>query len=120
MKWIIALALTITTSTAALSETARDLYNRCAANDPNCNSYLLGAATIMVFLGKAFQDKDLRPTTESYSVFAICPGKSPVNGEVLRHVFMAWMDRHPDRAVDNIGATALDALTEAWPCENSN
>lgn len=101
--------------------TAQSLYDRCLQNDPLCGSYLLGVGSVMSLLGKTYQDQTFEyKFVAPLSTFAICPNGAPANGHVLRHVFMAWFDRHPENKGDFMGTAALDAFREAWPCEKPN
>ena len=101
--------------------TAQELYDRCAQNDPICGSYLMGVATVMFVLGTAYKDPQLeREFVAPLGVFALCSTGNPVTGRTLPHIFMAWIDRHPDRKQDAMGSSAMNALSEAWPCEKTN
>jgi Rap1a immunity proteins len=125
MKRAIAIGvLTLIFHSAASAQgagTAQDLYDRCARNDPMCAPFLLGVAAVMALMGKVYQDQRFEyKFVAPLSVFAICSTGSPVTGYTLPHVFMAWLDRHPERKQDSIGSSAMDAFSEAWPCGNPN
>jgi len=109
------------TSFAQEAGTAQDLYDRCVRNDPMCAPYLMGIASVMVILGKTYQDTSLEYRFVGlFSVFAVCLNGSPMTGHTLPHVFIAWLDRHPGRKHDFMASSAMDAFREAWPCNKSN
>lgn len=75
----------------------------------------------MILMGKTYQDMTLDyKIVAPLSLFGICSNGTPVTGVISRHVFMAWLDRHPERKKDNMGSAAIDAFRDAWPCEKSN
>jgi hypothetical protein len=95
------------------------LYDQCVRDDPICAFFLMGIAKVMVTLGKAYKDPALEGDfiVSGFSAFAICSKSSPVNGHVLRHVYLAWLDLHPEHKQDPVGQAAMDAFREAWPCD---
>jgi hypothetical protein len=89
--------------------TTQDMYDRCVRDDPLCASYLMGVASVMSLFGKAYQND---PRFEvALSIFAVCPNGAPTNGRILTHVFMAWVDRHPESKRNFMESSAMDALT---------
>jgi hypothetical protein len=110
------LAMT-TTQTLAQEADASTLYNLCMKNDPLCESYLMGATTIMVMMGKAYEDKDFEPDfIAPLGTFAICSKGGPVNGRVLHNIFVAWIEIDPKRKNEPLGGAVMTALKDAWPC----
>ena len=101
--------------------TTQDLYDRCIKDEVLCGSYLMGVASIMALMGKTYQDQTFEyKFIAPLSVFAMCSTGAPVTGVILRHVFTAWVDRHPESKPDHMASSAMDAFKEAWPCEKSN
>ena len=101
MKQVIAATILMLTfpATAWAQEgtKAQDLYDHCVKNDAICGPFLMGVAGAMVMLGKAYEDKTLeREFVAALDVFAICSRGAPVTGNILRHVYIAWLDRHPE------------------------
>ena len=81
----------------------------------------MGVGSVMVLMGKTYQDATLEyKFVASLGFFAICSTETPITGIIARHVYMAWLDRHPEREQDNMGSAAMRAFREAWPCEKSN
>ncbi len=73
---------------------------------------------MMTLMGKTYQDQSLEYRFVGLlSVFALCSPGGPVNGYTLPHIFMAWLDRHPESKGDFMASSAMDAFREAWPCE---
>ena len=87
-----------TMQTSAQEAEASTLYNLCIENNPLCESYLMGATTIMIMRGKAYEDKDFEPDfIAPLGIFAICSKGGPVNGRILHHIFVAWIEIDPKR-----------------------
>lgn len=97
--------------------TTEDLYNRCARNDPICGAYLIGVASVLVMMGKAYQEPALDQNFMApFQVWAICPTHGPVNGHSLRHRFLAWVEENPASRPAPMLESAMTAFKEAWPC----
>jgi hypothetical protein len=76
-------------ATAQHDNSTKELYQQCIRNEAVCAAYLMGVATVQVFLGKAYQDPALdRDFMAPLQVFAICPKREEkVNGPILREKF---------------------------------
>jgi hypothetical protein len=101
--------------------TTQDLYDRCMRDEVLCGSYLMRVASVVSLLGKPYKDPELNPELNRgflapFAIFAVCSTGAPVNGHILRHVFIACVDRHPEAKNEGMGASAVDAFKEAWPC----
>jgi hypothetical protein len=73
---------------------------------------------VMAKLGTAYQDRNFEyKFIAPLGAFALCSNGSPTTGNTLSHVYMAWLDRHPERKQDTMGSVAMDAFHEAWPRE---
>ena len=51
--------LTCVSSMAQEAGTTQDLYYRCVRNDPICGAYLMGVASVLIMMGKAYQEPKL-------------------------------------------------------------
>lgn len=120
MRGTVTGALLLLTYTSALAQgigTTQDLYDRCARNEPICGAYLMGVASVLIMMGKAYQDPKLQPDFMApFQVWAICPARGPVNGDFLRQRFMVWTEKNPAERTELMGATAMHAFQETWPC----
>jgi hypothetical protein len=95
----------------------QSLYDRCVKDDPVCIFYLMGIAKVMITLGDAYKAALDREVAAPIGSVAICTKGSPVNGLVLRRVYLAWLDVHPAQKQDPVGDAAMEAFWEAWPCK---
>lgn len=96
--------------------TTKDLYDRCARNEPICGAYLMGA--VLGMMGKAYQDPALEPNYMApFRVLGICPAQgSPMNGYALRQRFMAWVEKNSSQRAEPMGDSAMHAFQEAIEC----
>jgi hypothetical protein len=102
--------------------TTQGLYNRCVRNDPICGGYLMGVGSVLIMMGKAYQEPALDHNFMApFQIWAICPTHGPVNGNSLRHRFLAWVEENPTNRPAPMLDSAMTAFKEAWPCaEKSN
>ena len=113
MKRLIAVGiLTLIFHSAAPAQgglTAQYLYNQCVKDEQICSAYLMGVAHLMIYMGKAYQDRS----------FALCQNSNDAaaNGITLRRIFMAWLDRHPASKQEAMVSGAMNAFKETWPCD---
>jgi hypothetical protein len=109
-------AMTIPQVSAQAPETSI-LYNLCIKNDPFCGAYLLGTASVLSVIGKAYEDDAFEPTfIAPLGTFAICSRGGPINAQVLRNIFVAWVETDPKRKTEPMNESALNAIQAAWPC----
>jgi hypothetical protein len=76
----------------------------------------MGIATVMSTLGDAYPALD-REVAAHIGPAAMCTKGSRVNGPVLRQVYLAWLDVHPEQKQDPVGSAAMYAFRETWPCK---
>lgn len=51
-----------------------------------------------------------------WGTFAICSRGGPINAQVLRNIFVAWVETDPKRKTEPMNESALNAIQAAWPC----
>lgn len=116
------LLLACCSSMAQDAGTTQGLYNRCVRNDPICGGYLMGVGSVLIMMGKAYQEPALDHNFMApFQIWAICPTHGPVNGNSLRHRFLTWVEENPTNRPAPMLDSAMTAYKEAWPCaEKSN